>query len=170
MQSFILNKEKAVNSLLYVVNKLEKADKHKTFKILYFADQKHLVKYGRPIIGDSYVKMDFGPVPSFVKSIIDGEIKDLEDVVANYGKYNVKGLKEADLEFLSESDLECLDESVSENKDLNFEQLTRKSHDFAYNKANWTIDYIDIAMSLKPKREMLNYINQQMINERIEFA
>ena len=49
--SFKLNKEKAVNSLLFVVSQLKKADKHKTYKILYFADQKHLVKYGRPIMG-----------------------------------------------------------------------------------------------------------------------
>ena len=82
MRDFNLHKEKAVNSLLFVVSQLEKADTHKTYKILYFADQKHLLRYGRPISGDTYVKMKFGPVPSFVKNIVDEQIEGLEEVVA----------------------------------------------------------------------------------------
>ena len=59
MKEYNLKQQKAINSLLYVISKLEKADTHKTYKILYFADQKHLVRYGRPIIGDTYVKMPY---------------------------------------------------------------------------------------------------------------
>ncbi|MFB3902421.1 MAG: Panacea domain-containing protein [Acidobacteriota bacterium] len=33
-------------------------------KLLYFADKYHLTRYGRPVIGDQYVKMEYGPVPS----------------------------------------------------------------------------------------------------------
>lgn len=38
MRDFNLHKEKAVNSLLFIVSSLEKADTHKTHKVLYFAD------------------------------------------------------------------------------------------------------------------------------------
>lgn len=168
MKDFTLNKEKAINSLLFVVNQLEKADKHKTYKILYFADQKHLLRYGRPIIGDTYMKMNFGPVPSFVKNIVDEPIEGLEKVVSIYNRYIIKPLRESNIDFLSESDIECLSESIEENKNLNFSDLTDKSHDFAYNNTNWVIDYLDMAKALGANDEVLMYINQQRINENLE--
>lgn len=168
MGTFKLNKEKAINSLLYVVNKLEKADKHKTYKVLYFADKKHLVKYGRPIIGDTYFKLEYGPVPSFVKNIVDEQIDGLKEVVAVYNQYFIKAIQKENLDFLSESDTECLDEAIEENKDLSFTDLTDKSHDDAYEKATWPIDYMDMAKTLTSDVNVLNYINHQLINERIE--
>jgi uncharacterized phage-associated protein len=141
MKEFNLNREKAANSLLFVVEKLEKADAHKIYKILYFADQKHLLKFGRPIFGDTYLKMQYGPVPSFVKNIIDENMEGWEEIVAKYNRHFVKSLKEVDLDYLSESDIECLIESIEENKNLSFKELTEKSHDSAYNKANWVIGY-----------------------------
>jgi hypothetical protein len=168
MRDFNLHKEKAVNSLLFVINNLEKADTHKTYKILYFADQKHLLKYGRPIFGDTYVKMKYGPVPSFVKNVVDENIEGLEEVVAKYHGYFVKSLVEPDLDFLSESDLECLNESLVENKDLEFPVLTDKSHDYAYNKASWNIDYLDMAKAVGADENLLNFISQQKVNDNLE--
>lgn len=170
MKSFNLNKEKAVNSLLFVVNQLEKADAHKTYKILYFADQIHLVRYGRPIIGDTYLKMQYGPVPSFIKYVVDNQITELENVVSKYGKHFIKPLKEVNLDYLSESDIECLTESINENKNLVFDDLTDKSHDEAYEKAEWEIDYFDIAKAIGADESILMYINQQMVNDNIRLA
>jgi len=36
----------------------------KLSKLLYFVDKEHLLSYGRTVIGDRYIKMEFGPVPS----------------------------------------------------------------------------------------------------------
>lgn len=168
MNGFNLNREKAINSLLFVVSHLVKADTHKTYKILYFADQKHLLKYGRPIIGDMYVKMQYGPVPSFIKDVVDEEISGFEEVVAKYNSCFIKPLKDFDSDYLSESDIECLTESIKENQDLTFRELTNKSHDYAYNKASWPIDYLDIASALGADDVILKYIKQQILNERIE--
>jgi uncharacterized phage-associated protein len=168
MRDFNLNKEKAVNSLLFVINNLEKADTHKTYKILYFADQKHLLKYGRPIFGDTYVKMEYGPVPSFIKNVVDENILGLEEVVAKYHRYYIKSLVEPNLDYLSESDLECLKESLEENKDLDFPTLTEKSHDYAYNKAVWYIDYIDMAKGIGADDNLLKFISQQKANDNLE--
>lgn len=168
MGNFNINIEKAINSLLYVVDSLTKADTHKTYKILYFADQKHLVKYGRPIIGDTYVKMNYGPVPSFVRNVVDENIEGLEEVVAKYNRYYLKNITEYNLDYLSESEIECLNESINENKDLSFAQLTDKSHDKAYHDSTWHINYIDIAKATGLNEKSLNYINQQSINDSIE--
>jgi len=47
-----------VNTLLYIIGKLGgTGDFHKVFKILYFADQKHLVRYGFAITDDRYIAM-----------------------------------------------------------------------------------------------------------------
>ena len=45
-------------------------DFHKLFKILYFAEQKHLLQYGRTITGDRYIAMKDGPVPSNIYDLL----------------------------------------------------------------------------------------------------
>lgn len=167
--SFNLERETAINCLLYVVNRLEKADTHKTYKILYFADQKHLAKYGRPIIGDTYVKMTYGPVPSFVKNIVDEQIPGLEEVVAKYNKYYLKAIAQENLDYLSESDEECLLEAIAENKDLSFGELTDKSHDTAYEKADWQIDCLEMVKSISKDENTLNYVRNEMVNSKLKF-
>jgi len=57
---FSFNKDKSIHSVFFILNEIEEGcDIHKVCKILYFADQKHLVKWGRPITGDHYIKMNF---------------------------------------------------------------------------------------------------------------
>jgi uncharacterized phage-associated protein len=165
--TFKLDTRKAISSLLYVVSQLEKADKHKTFKILYFADQKHLVKYGRPIVGDSYFKMEYGPVPSWIKNVVDEEIMGMEEVTAVYNRYYIKGLIEPNLEAFSESEISCLNEAIQENKDLPFQVLTDKSHDSAWEGAQWMIDYFSIAKAGGANDDMIAYIKTQMENDNI---
>lgn len=125
--------ETAFSAVLYVLKQLGTCDKHKLFKILYFADMKHLVGYGRPIIEtDSYVKMQYGPVPARVYS--DIEHGDADDKISVNG-YNLTPIADPDMDYLSRSEIECLDESIKENKDLTFDQLKDKSHGFAWTKA-----------------------------------
>ena len=170
MQQFKLNKQKAIHSLLYVVSKLNKADKHKTYKILYFADRKHIKRYGRPIIGDAYVKMSFGPVPSFVKDVVDEKLDENLEIVTVYNNKYIKALMKFDIQFLSETDIECLDEAISENKELNFSELTNKSHDSAYQQTTWVLDYLQMAKAENSNNQTLEFIKQQIDNEKIILA
>lgn len=48
-----------------------KLDKMKALKLVFFADRYHLRKYGRLITNDEYFAMDYGPVPSGVKDIVE---------------------------------------------------------------------------------------------------
>jgi uncharacterized phage-associated protein len=45
--------------------------KLKAAKLLYFADKSHLLHYGRPIVGDRYYCLDYGPVPTASLNIIN---------------------------------------------------------------------------------------------------
>jgi uncharacterized phage-associated protein len=51
-------------ALAYLATGIHDLTKLKAAKLLYFADKRHLVTYGRPITGDRYYCLDHGPVPS----------------------------------------------------------------------------------------------------------
>ena len=51
-------------ALAYLSSGVRDLTKLKAAKLLYFADQRHFVTHGRPIVGDRYYCLDHGPVPS----------------------------------------------------------------------------------------------------------
>ena len=148
--------DKSVNSLLYALQKLgNKTDMHKLCKILYFADQKHLSQYGRSITGDTYIAMQFGPVPSCVDDILkalrgdsffssSNEIEPLRKSMIFENRFMIKALQGPDMDELSGSDIKCLDYAINLCKDKSFEQLTRLSHGLA-----WSNTQRDRAISIK---------------------
>ena len=142
MDGFSFDEEKAVNVVLFILEKLGEVTRHKLSKILYFADQKHLVKFGRPILGDTYIRMPFGPVPSAVYDGIkfaacSNTVYELfSQSIKTSGKQMIYPKKAPDMDDLSESEVMCLVESIQENKDLNFEELVQKSHSFAWNSTS----------------------------------
>lgn len=150
MLGFITDKDKTVHAALYVLQQVGSADYHKVFKILYFAEQFHLKSYGRPLTGDSYQAMPFGPVPSFLYDVFKAAEKGISPfdeatersgafAVTREGKKPiVMALIEPDMDELSESDLEALGFSISENGGLKFDELVKKSHDIAWDKAEKT--------------------------------
>lgn len=63
---------KATQALNYMAEKAGgKIDKLKALKLVYFADRFHIRKYGRPITGDEYFAMEYGPVASGVKDVAE---------------------------------------------------------------------------------------------------
>jgi uncharacterized phage-associated protein len=136
-------KEIAIEAILYIANRVERSDIHKICKKLYYADQQHLSKYGRSITGDTYIAMNYGPVPSNVEDIFkavrgDSVFSQYVEGIRNdsfdfFNKFILRPKREADLDYLSESDVECLDMAIAKCKDLSFQQLTDLSHDLAWN-------------------------------------
>lgn len=172
--SFKINEEKSNNVLLWTISKLnDKVDFHKLFKILYFAEQKHLAKYGRSIIGDKFVAMKHGPVPSeiyyFLKSLRQNNVNTYFKIV---DQYYVVAQQEVDLDELSESEILCLQESINENKDLNYNALRDKSHKIAWKNANPEDDemsFLEIAKEGGADTEMLKYIALTIENQTLAF-
>jgi uncharacterized phage-associated protein len=182
MLYFRFDEEKALSVILYIAkelwdpNRKGKPDFHKIFKILYFADQKHLVRYGRPVVGDYYVAMEHGPVPSNIYDILKSVRGDsIFDDVKGFGSYfDVKShyvypKKAPDMDAFSESDVECLKESMEENQYLTFKELKKKSHDEAYDKATKDdkISYRAMARAAGADSAMIAYMRTLSENERI---
>ena len=154
---FSFNKDKSIHSVFFILNEIEEGcDIHKVCKILYFADQKHLVKWGRPITGDHYIKMNYGPVPSNIKNIIDfsSDIQRNGNILSTVVEY--------DSDELSVSEINCLKESIEENR-----------NDKAWNKAELNnqkgISYIEMAKIITTDENMLNYIRANELTDQIHF-
>ena len=136
-----LDTEKAVEVLLYITHGVP--NMYRALKMLYFADQKHLERYGRLICGDSYVAMRLGPVPSYTYDMVKAVRGDgfwwtgipLEDIFRVDGN-DIVPLRPANLDLLSESDQECLDETIAECRPLSFNDIIQRSHEGAYQSAD----------------------------------
>ncbi len=65
---FDLDFEKAAAALLCMAKLgTAKFDQYKACKLLFLADKRHLVKYGRTITGDRYSALEWGPIPSSIR-------------------------------------------------------------------------------------------------------
>lgn len=164
------NKSKALNSLLYVANRLQRRDFHKIFKILYFSDRQHLADWGCPITGDNYIAMDAGPVPSRIYDMLkivrgDSYLSDIEGL----GKYftienwmYVRPLQDADTDKLSKNEKDILDDSISKYGSLSYDEIKEKSHDIAWRctAKDFSIQWDDIAREAGLDSEELSYLNE----------
>ena len=62
---FAFSLEKLIHSLAFFASAgVPDLTKLKAAKLLYFADKDHLLEHGRPILGDVYFCIQYGPVPS----------------------------------------------------------------------------------------------------------
>ncbi len=162
------SQKKILNAVLLVANQLETADFHKIFKIFYFADQEHLVTYGRTILGDQYIAMKDGPVPWRTYDLLKAFRQDAANIppedriLLDVRAYVVIPKRIPDKDFLSASEIECINRSIADNKRLTFEQLSAKSHGEAWSRAtiNNEIALIDIAQEAHASSEMLAYIKE----------
>ena len=155
MMNVQFDKVKTLNALLYVANRVQRKDFHKIFKIIYFADRQHLVDWGRPITGDTYIVMEAGPVPSRLYDMLkivrgDSYISDTEGL----GKYfqienwmYVNPLQDSDPNKLSANEQEALQEAINKYSQLSYDEIKEKSHDVAWRSTarDFSISWDDIA-------------------------
>ena len=150
---FDFDAEKAVAVIAYLASRVEEVtsfDKYKAGKLIFLADKYHLVRYGRPILGDEYRALEFGPVPQgamdMLHALIDPERQytgaGLEhprravevDTSFRYPKLRARG--QADTEALSSSEMKALRHIVKLHGRKSFEELKALTHEtVAYKKA-----------------------------------
>jgi len=132
--AFDFDVQRFVHATAYLVERCGEATKMKLAKLLYYADKEHLLAYGRPVTGDRYIKMDFGPVPSCGYNLMKHDDRaSVEDQVL-FDRYlsvldNDIILKAPpDPRYLSETDREVLDHVVASYGRLTPALLSKLSH------------------------------------------
>lgn len=115
------NYRKATQALNYFARKKDgKINKMKAIKLIYLADRYHLRKYGRPVVGDTYWAMKYGPVGSDALRIANLEEKIGEEglryasgfIAHPSGDANNRTIvskKSVDLDVFSQTDIEALE-------------------------------------------------------------
>jgi uncharacterized phage-associated protein len=69
---FSFSHRKATQALNFFARKAGgRINKMKALKLVYFADRYHLRKYARPVVGDEYLAMNYGPVASGTKDLAE---------------------------------------------------------------------------------------------------
>jgi uncharacterized phage-associated protein len=139
---------RTIAAVTYLVGeKLPEITKWKICKLLYLADRLHLVRYGRPITGDVYYAVPFGPVPSYTLDALDDENElaiDLSTYVRQitnsfpYPQYVLN--PERRLNFkdeLSESDIKVLAEVIRRFGGMKFGELSTAVHETAAYRKAW---------------------------------
>lgn len=69
---FSFNIDKLIHTIIFLYKNTdnEKLNKTKLVRLLYYSDFRHMKKYSRPIIGDTYIKLPIGPVPLITTNLI----------------------------------------------------------------------------------------------------
>ena len=168
---FTFDKEKAIETILYLANRIKRPTYHSITHLIYFADKTSLEKYGRFICGDDYYAMEFGPVPSSVYNMLKESVDTDKYGFITDPRPRIKPRRESNLEFFSESDLECLDIAIESYGEDPFWKIRDESHDAAYKKA-WDdrgsadskrMSVESIVSLLKDSDELLAYLSGQPI-------
>jgi uncharacterized phage-associated protein len=132
MIKFNVDTEKVFNAVAYFAGNCEGSTKMKICKLLYFADKEHLLQYGRPITGDTYVKKQYGPTPSAGLSMLQGRASTrktalFQSKVAVH-QNDVRALSSPDLKVFSRSDLRVMEQVCKKYGHLTAAQLSDRSH------------------------------------------
>lgn len=148
--TFSFDALKFANATAYLAGRCADLTRMKLSKLLFFADKAHLLWYGRPVIGDRYIKMEYGPVPSSAYNLIKrddratAEDQEVFDHFLLVDGNDIKAKLPPDLNHLSETDVEALDFVLEKYGHLTPAQLSKLSHnDPAWREAdmNGDMDY-----------------------------
>ena len=162
VMEFALDKDKAVEALVYIASKMPGVGRFHAAKILYFAERFHLRDFGRPIVGDRYIAMENGPVPSFAYDALKGSVapEDRASVDGALSQIDAfrhpayEARREPDLSFFSKTDLECLDRAIAHCRGRSFGSISDETHQhLAWDRAilNGRMDYADMLDGVEPE-------------------
>lgn len=177
--------------VLYILQHFKDGvDYIKLFKIMYFAQREYLATYGLTIEEDNFKARQRGPVPALtykvVKMVENGddftEVPDLKEFAASISVgagQIVKAKAAPDMDYIAEMARMQLDKTIAECRDISSDDLSRMSHDSAYNAVKRRMQedpqkdmftLIDIAKAGGATKEMIAHIREvQIIKSALEY-
>ena len=171
----LFKQDVTIQAILYILQKMGGVcDIHKCHKILYFSDNEHLSRFGRSITDDSYIKMEWGPVPTCVYDLLKAVRGDsyfaaqVENIRKNMFHFvnqkDIQSTSAPDMDYLSQSEVDILDKYISQFKDLTFQQVSELSHGFAWSntKRYGEISVRDRLTELGDNDGYIDFIEEQL--------
>ncbi len=177
--TYIPDQQKIIEGILWFLNRSERTDLHSILKELFYSDKLHLSKYGRPVFGDHYLKMEYGPVGSYAYDLLKhNRISEyvkrqrftpeiLEDAVRAFNcsdSYTIRALREPDTDYFSKTDFECMEKALSLCNGRDFRELVEITHrEPAWQKAdmNGRMNFEDfIDQNVSNREELIEYIRE----------
>ena len=132
---FQFNADKALQAIIWLANQKPGITYHTILKVLFYADKRHLNDHGRPVIGDDYAALEWGPVASTTYDILKSDAHALRQHGISEVPFSVRGSSrhvrtsnEPNMEVFSESDIECLEWALSKYGRFTFSSLTHRTH------------------------------------------
>jgi|GEM_PF-2053292 len=162
------------NVLVYFAGATENFGLTKANKLLYYLDCSHLLKYGRTVLKDKYIKNQLGPVPAetYSRLTVIYELNCLPE--ADRREFNtdhelmfeyltikpeligvdcilnrIIAKKEFEPKWFSKSELEIMEELAKLYYSTTASELVRKTHEESPFKEAKMCDYIDLKLFLK---------------------
>lgn len=165
-------------------------DKLKICKLLYYVDKYHLLRFGKPVIGDMYVHLDNGPVPSKSLDIMNevicrdkifittgvtnkDKLKEYVKVKKHFGhSFPVfETIKEANLDCLSASEQEAIRDTIKRYgkcSPLELIELTHKDASWQETQNTEEIDYrLFFQNEPEAKTEALEYMESLALDSEL---
>jgi uncharacterized phage-associated protein len=147
------NIRKALEVILWCASKRGAADFHTVLKVLFGAEIAHLNAWGRPIVGDTFHAMEYGPVAVGTYELMKREPLALEALGDLDPPFNVRGFtvsprRAPDLSAFSPSELVALEDGWRTYGHLPFSGRTEASHRHpawqrAWDAGRWRMDWFD---------------------------
>ena len=178
-------------TVLYILKQIpEGVDYIHLFKMMYFAQQEHLVRYAMPIVDDSFMARKHGPVAALTYKVlrsVEGKVDVTDECLRDFANsisismvdgHQVVRIAEGadcDMDELSKSNLKVLDKWIKSCKDINSFDLSDLSHDEAWEAAKAKTDLTgedtkitlyDMAKAAGANDVMLGVIRERQINSQ----
>lgn len=142
MITFNANQQKIIETLLWFAGRSIRTDIHSLVKEMFYSDKIHLERYGRPVTGDVYIKMDHGPVasiaydflrahrlqPQFIKKYDSGVFENAIQALDTSDPFKIRALREPDIEYFSGTDIDCMEEALKTCNGKDFCELVDMTH------------------------------------------
>lgn len=160
----------AIESIVYLAQKEDRL--YWLLKMIWMAERLHLSRHGMMFIGDNYIAMSHGPVPSLAYDIVkdvrgDGWFSfadpDPDSAIEVPNQRSVFPLREPNMDLLSEAAIDCLDKAYEDLSKLSFVKLKMLSHTPAHKAAEQddTIPFDDFVKDLDNGQEVLDYLDSE---------
>ncbi len=170
---FKISYDKAIEIIVWLAERKPGIDIYHVAKVLFYADKMHLNRFGRPVTGDTYIRMPYGPVPSGIRDLITEnswlsprQIERMKNslIIDKGNHYKLAATRKPDLKYFSKSDIKCLEESLETYGNLSFDQLYKSTHQekcYHETASNEKIDYSTLIDDENPsKHEILKNMEE----------